>query len=74
MLMSFQSREELAVSQRCHSSEVLNLNNPLNIKIRKKLEEFLILYNIKKILSYNNGTYFPSTLYIYIYIYIYKGS
>ena len=33
----FQSREELPVFQCCYSSEVLNLNNSLNIKIRKKL-------------------------------------
>ena len=45
--MHLQSREGLDVIQYYRSSEVLNLNNFLNIKIRKKSwKEFLIPYNI----------------------------
>ena len=39
-------RRELADFQCCRSSEVLNLNNSLNIKIRKKFKDFLVPYNI----------------------------
>ena len=38
-------RKGLAVFQCCHSSEVLNLNNSLSIKIRKKTYmDFLVPY------------------------------
>ena len=41
-----QSREELPVFKRCHSSAVLNLNNSLNIEIRKKnVRTFWFLIN-----------------------------
>ena len=42
-MISFQSRVELPVFQCCHSSEVLNVTNLLNIKIRKEsFKDFLV--------------------------------
>ena len=62
-LLPLQSREQLAVSQCCHSSEVLNLNNSLNVKIRKKKnwKDFLVPYSINSH-QLQHGTYFPSIL------------
>ena len=45
--MHLQSREGLAVFQCSRSSEILNLYNSLNIKIRiKSCKDFLVPYNI----------------------------
>ena len=60
--MHSQSRERLAVIQCCRSSLVLNLINSLNIKIRKKVVRTFWFLITSIIISYNNGTYFPSTL------------
>ena len=63
-MLPLQFREGLAVFQCWRSSEILNLNNLLNIKIRKKVVwtfRFLITWII---IGYNNGTHFPSNLYM----------
>ena len=46
-------------------SDILNVNNSLNIKIwKKKCKDFWFLI-IQIIFSYNNGTFFPHTLQTY---------